>query len=215
MLPERLLQLKEKITSMGVLVEKMLKKSMEGLIEKNKEKLNKVIKKDEPETNQMEIDIDELCISTIALFQPEAKDLRTVLMILKMNNDLERMGDLAVNISQSAFYLIERPEINNFAAIIKMGEETIKMIKNSIDSFVKEDIKLAKKVCEKDDVIDNLAYKILENFIKLMKDKQIIKRSLHILRIAKNLERIADLSTNIAEDIIFMAKGKVIKHKHE
>ncbi len=213
MLPERLLKLKEQIVVEASLVEKMIKNGMEGLIKKDAEKLKSVIQKDEPDLNDSELEVDEKCVELIALFQPEAGDLRTVLMILKMNNDIERMGDLAVNLAQSALFLIERPEVKPYIDLPRMGDETVKMLKDSISSFTEKDTQLAKDVCERDDVVDNLGNQILRELITYMiDDPKTIERSLHILRIARNLERIADLSTNIAEDVIFMAEGIIIRH---
>jgi phosphate transport system protein len=213
MLPERLLKLKEQIVVEASLVEKMIKDGMEGLIKKDAEKLKNVIYKDEPDLNDSELEVDEKCVDLIALFQPEAGDLRTVLMILKMNNDIERMGDLAVNLAQSALFLIERPEVKPYIDLPRMGDETIKMLRDSISSFTEKDTKLAKDVCERDDIVDNLGNQILRELITYMiDDPKTIERSLHILRISRNLERIADLSTNMAEDVIFMAEGKIIRH---
>ncbi len=213
MLPEKLLKLKERFIAEASLVEKMLKKAMNGLIKKDKNLLDEVMNTDENTVNELELEIDEKCLDLFALFQPEAIDLRTVLMILKMNNDLERMGDLAVNIAQSAVFLIERPEVKKLIDLPKMSDKTIEMLKDSINSFINLDVDLAKDVCGRDDEVDSLANKILRDLLDYMSaDKNTIERSLHLLRIAKNLERIADLSTNIAEDVIFMKEGKVIKH---
>ncbi|MFW5799688.1 MAG: phosphate signaling complex protein PhoU [Spirochaetota bacterium] len=213
MLPEKILKLKEKIIYEATIVEKMITKCIEGLLNKETEKINEVMNKDEPTINEIEVEIDELCVETIALFNPTAGDLRTVLMILKMNNDLERMGDLCVNIAQSAHYLIERPEVKPLIDLPRMGRETAKMLKDSITSFTEKDNVIAKDVCERDDVVDNLANQILRELITYMiSDPKTIERSLHLLRVAKNLERIADLSTNISEDVIYMTEGKVIRH---
>ncbi len=216
MLPEKLLKLKERFIAEASLVENMLTKAMQGLIKKDNNLLEEVMNINEPNVNEMELEIDEKCLDLFALYQPEAIDLRTVLMILKMNNDLERMGDLAVNIAQSAYFLIERPDVKKLEDLPKMGDKTIEMLKDSINSYINEDVNLAKNVCERDDDVDSLANTILRDLIDYMiADKNTIERSLHILRIAKNLERIADLTTNIAEDVIFMKKGKVIKHGKE
>jgi len=213
MLEEKLNELKKKLIEMAGLAEDMVKKSIQGLIEKRKEILEKIIKEYEPKMNELEIELDELCTNLIALYQPEAGDLRTILMILKMDNDLERVGDLVVNISESALYLIERPPVKPLIDIPKMAEETISMLKNAIDSFINKDAKLAKFVCEKDAIVDNLRDQILRELITYMSsDPSTIERSIHLIRISRSLERIADLSTNICEDVIFMAECKVIKH---
>jgi phosphate transport system protein len=215
MLNDKIVQLKSKLMTEAGIVESMIEKSITGLIEKNKETLDEVILKEEKEVNDLEIEIDELCTNIIALNQPEAKDLRTVLMILKMNNDLERMGDSAVNISESAEKLIDLPLIKPLKDIPKMSEETINMVKNSILSFLNEDISLAKWVCINDNKVDDLRDKILKELLAVMQketDQKKIEGAFHLIRIAQNLERIADLSTNICEESVYIANGKVMKH---
>jgi len=213
MLEEKLNELKKKLIEEASLAQDMVKKSIEGLIKKRKEILEKITKEYEPKMNELEIELDELCTNLIALYQPEAGDLRTILMILKMNNDLERIGDLAVNISESALYLIERPPVKPLIDIPRMAEESIDMLKNAINSFINKDANLAKSVCEKDSVVDNLRDQILRELITYMSsDPSTIERSIHLIRISRCLERIADLSTNICEDVIFMTEGRIIKH---
>ncbi len=210
---DRLNKLKEKIVEQGNLVEKMIEKSIRGLLNKDKKILLEVIEVDEPKTNDAEIEIDEMCINLIARFQPEAKDLRTIMMILKMNNDLERIGDMAVNISESALFLIERPQVKPLIDLPKMAEETIQMLKDSIDSFIRGDSKLAQSVCERDDIVDSYRDQILRELITYMiSDPTTIERAIHIERISRNLERIADLATNIGEDVVYIVEGKIIKH---
>jgi len=210
---EKLNRLKEKIIEEGNLVESMIEKSIRGLLNKDKTLLLEVLQIDEPRVNEMEIEIDEMCINLIARFQPEARDLRTIIMILKMNNDLERIGDMAVNISESALFLIERPQVKPLIDLPRMAEETIQMLKDGIDSFIKSDAKLAKSVCERDDMIDAYRDQILRELITYMtSDPTTIERSIHIERISRNLERIADLATNIGEDVIYIVEGKIIKH---
>jgi phosphate transport system protein len=210
---EKLNRLKEKIIEQGNLVESMIEKSIRGLLNKDKALLLEVLQVDEPRTNEMEIEIDEMCINLIARFQPEARDLRTIIMILKMNNDLERIGDMAVNISESALYLIERPQVKPMIDLPKMAEETIQMLKDGIDSFIKSDAKLAKSVCERDDIVDAYRDQILRELITYMiSDPTTIERAIHIDRISRNLERIADLATNIGEDVVYIVEGKIIKH---
>lgn len=216
MIANRIEKLKGIIVDYASLIEDMIDKSVKGLIEKNEEKLISVIEDDEPNANDREIEIEEMCVEIIAQFQPRAKDLRIVLMILKMNNDLERMGDLAVNIAQSSVYLIERPELKTLHELTKLSEETKSMLNDSINAFIKEDESKAKNVCERDNIVDDLRDKILRTSIdKMIEDPTIIERKMHLIRITKNLERIADLSTNICEDVIYVVKGKVIKHHLE
>jgi len=209
----RILSLKERCTGFSALAESMIAKSIRGLLDKDERALKELVEKDEPDANRYEVEIDELITETIAQFSPKAKDLRTVLMILKMNNDLERIGDLAVNIAESALFLIDKPPVKPLIDIPRMAELAGKMLKNSIDSFVNEDPVLAKSVCEMDNEVDNLRDQILRELITFMvSDPATIERSIHLIRISRNLERIADLSTNICEDVIFMVEGRTIKH---
>ena len=195
------------------LVKGMIQKSIRGLTQKEKNILLEVIEQDEPRENELEIAIEESCIQQIACYQPQAKDLRTIMMVMKMNNDLERMGDEAVNISESALFLIEKPEVKPLIDIPRMAEEATKMIEDSLKSFINEDIQLAQNVCERDDIVDGLRDQILRELITFMAaDPTVIEPSIRLIRISRSLERIADLSTNICEDVIYMAEGRVIKH---
>ena len=195
------------------LVKGMIQKSIRGLTQKEKEVLLEVIEQDEPRENELEIAIEEACIQQIACYQPQAKDLRTIMMVMKMNNDLERMGDEAVNISESALFLLEKPEVKPLIDIPRMAEEATKMIEDSLKSFINEDIQLAQNVCERDDIVDGLRDQILRELITFMAaDPTVIEPSIRLIRISRSLERIADLSTNICEDVIYMAEGRVIKH---
>ena len=215
MLEEKINELKKRLVDYTCLVVSMVEKSIKGLVEKNMGLLTGIIEKDEPNANDFEIELDEICITLIVKFQPRAVDLRTILMILKMNNDLERIADHAVNISQSAFYLIELPLVKPLIDIARMAKEVISMLNDSINSFINEDPILAKDVCERDSIVDAFRDQILRELITYMiSDATTIERFLHLLNITKNLERIADLSTNICEEVIFAVEGRVIKH-HE
>ena len=216
MLEQKLNELKNEIINYAFHVEKMIEKSIKGLLEKREDLLKEVIEKDENFSNEMEIKIDELCITLMAKYEPKAKNLREILMILKINNDLERMADHAVNIAESALFLIPRPQVKLYIDLPRMAELTMKMLKDSINSFIEEKDELAKNVCERDDIIDNLRNQIVRELITYMiSDPTTIERALHIIRISQNLERIADLTTNICEDVIFITKGKIIKHHQD
>lgn len=213
MLSNRIVALKNELIESAVLVEAMIDRSIQGLVNKDKDLLESVIGQSENKENIFELDIDAKCTELIAQFEPRAKDLRTILMVLKMNNDIERMGDHAVNIAESALFLIERPQIKPYMDIPRMAELAAKMLRNSIESFIQESPAIAKEVCESDEVVDNLRNQITRELITYMSsDPSTIERALHLLRITSNLERIADLSTNIGEDVVFMVKGKIIKH---
>jgi len=216
MIEEKVIQLKKHLVDFAGLVEGMVRKAMKGLMEKNKQILLEVIERDEPVANTYELEMDEMSTNLIAQFQPKSKNLRLILMASKMSTDLERMGDHAVNIVQSALKLIEQADVKPFTDLPKMGEITIGMLSDGITSFVNEDGKLAKAVCERDSLVDNLKDSITDELMEVMKkDTSTIGRSLNLLRITGNLERIADLSTNIGEDVLFLAEGRVIKHHKE
>ena len=213
MLTKQIIELKEKLIKSALLVESMIEKSIKGFNEKNADTLFEVIKRDEPQVNQYDRDIDEMCTTFIAQYEPMARDLRTVLMVLKMNNDLERMGDHAVNISESGLFLITRPFLKTSVNISVMGQTAMSMLKDSLQAFINEDTKLARDVCERDNIVDNLGDLILEEVTKFLKEEHDgVKRSLHLMRISHNIERIADLSTNICEEVIYIIEGKNIKH---
>lgn len=214
MLTKQITDLKTKIIESATLVESMIEKSIKGLSEKNTDIFFEVIKKDEPKVNHYDREIDEACTTFIAQYEPVARDLRMVLMILKMNNDLERMGDHAVNISESGLFLVTRPVLKPSANISVMGQTAISMLKESIQSFVYEDPQLARTVCERDSIVDNLGDMILDEITSFLREEHDgVKRSLHLMRIAHNIERIGDLSTNICEEVIYIVEGKVIKHQ--
>jgi phosphate transport system protein len=216
MLEEKMIALRKELIESATHVEGMIDKSITGLMRKDSTLLTEVIEKDEPKANDSEISIEELCTTMIAQYEPRAKDLRTILMVMKMNNDLERVGDHAVNIAECSLFLIERPSLKPLLDIPRMAEESVGMLKDSIEAFIKEDALLAAMVCERDNIVDNLGQQILRELITFMgADSTTIERSMRLLNIARNLERIGDLSTNISEDVIFMVEGRVIKHHRD
>ena len=213
MLEEKIIGLKKDLAVYASLIEKMIETSIRGLKEKDVPVLRDILAVYEPKANRLENEIDEECIGLVATFQPKARDLRTILMAMRMNNDLERMGDHAENIAESAIFLAERPFVKPLVDIPRMAVITIEMLKDAITSFIEENPKLARNVCIRDNEVDDLHEQIIRELITFMSgDPTTIERSLHLMRIGRNLERIADLSTNICEDTIFMVEGKVIKH---
>ncbi|MBU0710507.1 phosphate signaling complex protein PhoU [bacterium] len=214
MLIEKIQELKKEIIEYAAHVEAMIAKSIRGLQTKDMAMLKEVIEVDEPIANEFELRMDKHCTTTIAQYQPTAGDLRTILMILKMGNDLERLGDEAVNISKSAIFLVERPKIRAKGVnVVKLADASIGMLKDSINSFINEDVDLAKNVCARDDIVDSYRDDTLKNLIAFIgEEPATVERSLHMMNICRKLERVADLSTNLCEDVIFMVEGKVIKH---
>ena len=213
MLTERMVELKHRLIEYATLVEGMINKSIKGLLEKDENLLEDVIAREEPKANNYDREIDETCTAIIAQFEPLAKDLRTVVMILKMNKDLERVADHAVNISESGLFLITRPLVKPLDDIRDMARTASLMLKDSIDAFVHENVALARDVCDRDEIVDRIEDKILEDMANFIREKRDgIRRSLHLMRVANNLERVADISTNICEEVIYIVEGKDIKH---
>jgi len=210
---EKITDLKRELVGFATLVEHMIEKSTAGLVKRDKAQLVSVERVDEPQANALNIRMDELCTSLIAQYQPRAKDLRVILMILKMNDVLERMGDHAVNIAQSSLFLLENPLVKPLIDIPEMAAHAAQMVRDSITAFINEDGPLAKSVCERDNIVDRLRDRTYGELIEVMSaNPSAIEKSLNLLRISRNLERIADLSTNICEDVIFIIEGKIIKH---
>lgn len=215
MLTEKVEQLKKQLIDMAGIVENMIDSSCEGLFENNMKQLDLVFELEE-KVNVLEIEIENETTSLIALFQPEARNLRSLLMIMKINNDLERIGDLAINIAKNANYLIETDKIKPFVDLPPMAKATKKMLHQTIQAFIDENPEQSHSVCLQDDVVDNLKDQIYRVLITYMiSEPSTIKRAIHLMNIAQCLERIADLSTNIAEDNIFLCEGKMIKHHND
>jgi phosphate transport system protein len=216
MLEQKITELKEKLFTMASLVESMLEKSVSSLVNRDEELAREVIDKDEPKANDLEIEIEDSGVKLIALHQPEASFLRVVIAMTKINNDLERIGDHAVNIAERALFLIPRPLVKPLIDLPRMGKTTRKMLKESLDSFARKDANLAISVCKEDEEVDSLRDQIVRELITYMiSDPSTIERSIQLISIARNLERVADLATNIAEDVVFTVKGEVIKHHRE
>lgn len=216
MLDDKMNELKKMLVDYSSLAMDMVDKSIRGLVDEDEERIREVLENDEPRANELELIIDDQCVTIILKFQPRAIDLRTIIMCLKMNNDLERIGDHAVNIGQSALFLLAKPFVKPFTHLPRMAEAVVGMLNDSVRSFVDNDPALAKNVCERDSRVDGLRDHILRALIaRMIDDPGTIERSLHLWRISQNLERIADLSTNLCEEVIYLVQGRVIKHHHE
>lgn len=211
-LEEEISKLKKMLFEMATSVEEMIAKSIKALKDRNMIMAEEVIKSD-AKINEMEIDIDNQCIKILALHHPEAEDLRTVSMIMKINNDLERIGDHAVNIAEKTIYLADKPPVKPLIDIPRMADKAIRMLQESLDAFVNKDAQLAIDVCKRDDEVDALEPQIVRELVTYMiADPQTIDRSLTIILIAREIERVADLATNIAEDTYYIVSGKSLKH---
>ncbi|MBD3184769.1 phosphate signaling complex protein PhoU [Candidatus Poribacteria bacterium] len=216
MLEAKIPQLKERLLFMASLTEQMIEKSIDSLTERDEEIAQEVIKVDEPKVNELEVEIDEMAISLLALYQPKASDLRTITMIMKINNDLERLADHAVNIAERSLSLITKPSVKPLLDIPKMSSIAAGMVGDSLNAFTNKDPELAMNVRVRDRLVDALRDMIISELCCYMTNQPVtIERSLELILITRQIERIADLSTNIAEDVIFMVKGETIKHSRE
>ncbi len=213
MLENMMTELKRSLLSYASFVKEMIIKSIKGLTERDRMLLEDIINDLENYANIKELEIDEFCISSIAQYQPKGKILRQILMTLKINNDLERIADHAVNISEASLELFKYPFNNIDENIILMANSSIAMLEDAISCFSYEDAEKALQVCESDNKIDELNHKIILSFLDNTNNSIEVKSSyLSLVLISRNLERIADLATNIAEDVYYIATGKVIKH---
>ncbi len=209
-----LVLLNKKLLEMASLVESRIAKSIKALREGNMILAQEVIRTDE-QVNAMEIEIDNLCIKILALYQPEATDLRAVTMIMKVNNDLERIGDHASSISRMALFMADYPPIKPLVDIPKMADKSMEMLRGALDAFIKQDEELAVEVCRKDDEVDNYEPQIVRELITfIVSDPSALNRALRYIYVARHLERVADLATNIAENAYYIATGKMLKHHH-
>lgn len=201
-----------KILAMGGLVEKQIEHAIGGLVDRDDEVCRVTIERDR-DVNRMDVEVDDLCIRLLALHQPAAKDLRLITTGLKITTDLERIGDIAVNICERALELNQEPQLKPFVDIPRMAAVARTMLRQSLDAFVNENVEQALTVCRDDDVIDRLTGQLFRELISYMVEApQTITRAIRLLFIAKYLERIADHATNIAEMIVFTVKGKSIRH---
>ena len=208
-------QLKLNVIKMGSAVEQNLIDALDAVMKNNPVLASKVIASD-GKINQFEIEIDNSVVDILALQQPVASDLRLILAIQKINNDLERIGDHAVNIAESALGLIETPQDEPLLEIPNMAVIAKEMFQQALDSFIHLNPQLARSVLESDDHIDALNRAMNHQVIKLIKqDLRTVEGGLHLLRLSRNLERVADLTTNIAEEVIFHTQARVVKHHAE
>jgi phosphate transport system protein len=204
--------IKEQILKMGSFVEDAIQKSIKALVERNKDLAIAVIDGDAI-VNNFDVEIEELCIRFLAIWQPTGSNLRFVTTAIKIITDIERIGDMAVDTCERAVEMLDEPPLKPYIDIPRMAEAAQKMLKDSLDAFVARDADLAVRVCESDDFVDNLNQQIFnELLLYMLKDPKNIGRAVRLTYIAKYLERIADHATNIAEMVVYMVKGKVIRH---
>jgi phosphate transport system protein len=205
-------ELRQRLLTMGGLVEKQIVNAIQALVTRDRALAEVTIQKDH-EVNALEVGIDELCLRLLALRQPAGRDLRFITTALKITTDLERIGDRAVTISERAIELGSEPPLKPYIDIPRMADISLGMLRRSLDAFICEDPELALAVCRSDDEVDKLNEQIFRELLSYMiEDPQTITRAMRILFVSKYLERIADHATNIAEMVVFMVKGKSIRH---
>ena len=212
---EELDELQKSLLEMAGVVESAIHKSVVSLVERDESAAQEVLR-NEARINQMEIRIDDFAVGLLALHQPMARDLRLLTAAIKINSDLERMGDLAVNIVERALSLMHQQPVKPLIDIPRMAKLVESMVRKSLDAFVKRDPDLARAVLLSDDAVDELRDAIYQELISFMqKDPSTVSPSLDLIFVARNLERIADHATNIAEDVLFLVQGVDVRHHAE
>ena len=209
---QQLRALKDKLLLMSHHAEKMIADAIRALVERRPSLAEEVIKSDD-EMDQLELDVDNQCYEILALEQPVARDLRFIATALKIVRDIERIGDIAVNIAERAIELIQEPEMKRLIDLPIMAEAAQRILKESLDAFVNSDAELAEKVIRDDQFVDDCYEQIFRELLTyMMEDTKYISRALKVIFIAKHLERVGDHSSNIAEMVIFLVRGQDIRH---
>jgi phosphate transport system protein len=209
---QELNKLKGNLLQMAGLAERAISNAVEALVKRDTPLAEKTIAEDE-KINQMELRIDDMCLKLLALHQPMAADLRFITSAMRINTELERIGDQAVNIAERVISLNQEPQLKPYIDIPRMAEISQSMVKDVMDAFVNGDAQLARSVCERDDQVDGLNDQVFRELLTyMMGDSKTITRAVHLIIVSRCLERIADHATNIAEGVIFMVKALVIKH---
>jgi len=205
-------KIKGKVLEMGSLVEEQIRNALTALVERNEALARQVVENDRI-VNTLDVEIDEMALNGLARYQPVAKDLRFVTTAMKISSELERMSDLAENICERVLELNEEPQLKPYIDIPHMAERARVMVKESLDAFVKTDSALARKVVHDDDFVDNLTEQLFRELLSFMlENPKTISRAIRLSFIAKYIERIADHATNVAELVVYMVEGKIIRH---
>ena len=205
--------LKTRLLEMGGLAEDRLRLAMRGLVDRDFNLLNKVLTGDSS-INELHIEIDDRCFKLLALQQPMAADLRAIVSAVKINTDLERVGDLAVNIAEAAARYITHPPVKELIDIPRMALIAQEMLRDALDAYVRRDVSLAERVLSRDDELDLLKSLVFRELLGLMlKDPTVIKAGLDLILVSRHLERTGDHATNIAEDVIFMVSAQDVRHQ--
>jgi phosphate transport system protein len=209
---DELEQLKTRLLEMGGLAEEHVRLAVEGLVHRDRAVIDRVLLGDEP-VNRLHVEIDSRCFTLLALFQPMAADLRTIVAAVKINADLERVGDLAVNIAEAARRYASHPPVKKLIDIPLMAEIAQDMLRDSLDAFVRHDVDLAQHVLDEDDRLDALKTQIFRELLTYMlQDPSTIEPALDLILVSRHLERIGDHATNVAEDVIFIVSARDVRH---
>ena len=204
--------LKERLLAMGGLAEERVRESVRGLMDREHAALDAVLAGDQP-INDLHMDIDDRCFKLLALHQPMAADLRVIVAAVKINTDLERVGDLAVNIAEAGKRYLQHPPVKPLIDIPRMGDLAQKMLRDALDAFVRRDMPLAEAVLAADDTLDELKTQIFRELLTYMlQAPETIEPALDLILISRHLERIGDHATNVAEDVIFILSAKDVRH---
>lgn len=209
---KELANLKSLLLRMAVLAEEMIDAAIDGLVERT-EKHVPLLTQHEEEMNRLQMEVDDQVVTLLAIRQPMATDLRFIVTASKISSDLERIGDQVINISENAHFYLQHPELKRLIDIPHMADEVKSMVRNSIESFVKQDVLLAQSVIMNDDKVDGYKEQIFRELLTyMMGDPSTIPRALALILIARNLERIGDHATNIAEEVIYVVQGRDVRH---
>jgi phosphate transport system protein len=209
---EELEQLKARLLEMGGLAEEQVRLAVKGLVERDRDLLDRVLINDEP-VNALHIEIDNRSFTLLALYQPMAVDLRAIVAAVKINTDLERVGDLAINIAEAARHYAAHAPVKKLIDIPRMATIAQAMLRDALDAFVRRDTELAQRVLNEDDALDALKTQIFRELLTYMlQDPSTIEPSLELILISRHLERIGDHATNVAEDVIFMVSARDVRH---
>ena len=209
---EELDALKQTLLAMGALVEDQIRRVMRALVERDDALARDVIERDH-QVNTYDVEVDEKCVELLARYQPAASDLRFLTTAMKIVTDLERIGDQAVNIAQRALELNREPQLKPYIDLPRMAAKSQQMVKDSLDAFVARDAGLARDVCARDSEVDALKEQVFRELLTfMMGDPKTIARALHLILVSRFLERVADHATNIAEMVVYMIEGKIVRH---
>ena len=209
---EELGQLQARLLAMGGLAEDRVRASIEGLVSRDRTTIDGVLENDAP-INQLHVEIDNRCFTLLALHQPMAVDLRAIVSAVKINTDLERVGDLAVNIAEAATRYLKHPPVKELIDIPRMARIAQTMLRDALDAFVRRDIQLAQAVLDQDDELDGLKTQVFRELLTYMlQDPHTIEPALDLILVSRHLERIGDHATNVAEDVIFMVSARDVRH---